>query len=93
MQAIQTDFFLETENDLETKINYLQENVNQVRVSSDKVRRGIFARHDELAKLYLKHQEEIETLRSEIVYLKKLLKVKNEKTQRPDEKESDLFDV
>jgi hypothetical protein len=42
----------------------------KVKTSSDNVRRGIFARHNELAKLYVAQQERIERLEA-------LLHVKN----------------
>lgn len=45
---IQLDFF-EQKNELEI----LQEEFRKVKESSDKVRKGIFAKHGELSKMYL----------------------------------------
>jgi hypothetical protein len=48
MQVIQLDFFEE-----KTKEDSLMEEMKLVKASCDKVRKGLFARHGELAKMYL----------------------------------------
>lgn len=42
----------------------ITQRVEKIEKSSNAVRRGIFARHDELVKLYLKQQREIEELKA-----------------------------
>lgn len=44
---LQLDLFPQDENDI------IRLEINKIRESSDKVRRALFARHGELAKLYL----------------------------------------
>lgn len=55
---MQLDLF--SSNDVEL----LKLEITQVKTSSDKVRRGMFARHNELAKMYLQQQQEIDYLKS-----------------------------
>ncbi len=45
---IQLDFFPEDQ-----EIKELKKTITEVKVSSDKVRRGLFARHGELSKMYI----------------------------------------
>lgn len=52
------------------EVKLLREELERVRKSSDNVRRGIFARHDELAKKYLELYHEIESLKGSLGYKK-----------------------
>lgn len=47
--AIQLNFFEEKK----TEVEYLKDEMLLIRQSSDKVRKSLFAKHSELAKLYL----------------------------------------
>ncbi len=58
----QLDFFL----DEDPNISALRQEVANVRESANKVRKGIFARHNELAKLYLDAHERLEILERNI---------------------------
>lgn len=53
-------------------VNFLCEEYKKVKESSDKVRRGIFARHDKLEKLLEEQQKEIDALKSEVRLLRSL---------------------
>lgn len=50
---LQLDLFPQDENDI------MRLEINKIRESTDKVRRGLFARHGELAKLYLDVNERL----------------------------------
>ncbi len=58
MLAIQYDLFEEN-----SEFCLLKKEFEEVRKSSDSVRRGLFAKHNELMKIVLKQQEEIESLK------------------------------
>ena len=45
----------------DSEADQLREELKRVRLSSDKVRKGLFARHNELAKMYLDMKEEFES--------------------------------
>lgn len=51
------------------EISTLKEEMKKVRETSENVRRGLFARHNELAKMFLSQQQEID-------YLKQLINTK-----------------
>jgi hypothetical protein len=54
MQAIQLDLFVEAESSqIEKDIHYVKEIAVLTKNSSDKVRKSLFARHNELAKMYV----------------------------------------
>lgn len=52
----QLDFF-------KTEEEQMWEEIEKVRKSSDKVRKGIYARHAELAKMYMELQNEFQNLK------------------------------
>ncbi len=59
--AMQLDFFTE-----KTDIDFLKEEVSIVRQSSDKVRKSLFARHNELCKMYMELHERMEIIEKNI---------------------------
>jgi hypothetical protein len=59
---IQLDFFAEGKTDMD----YLREELEQVRSSSDRVRKSLFARHGELAKSYLELHERLQIIEKNI---------------------------
>ena len=61
MNVIQLDFF-EKKSDLEV----LREELRKVKESNDKVRKGMFARHGELAKMYIELHNRLEILERNI---------------------------
>lgn len=61
-KLIQYDFFEAPVSELQDMRNELKE----MKVSQDKVRRAMFARHGELAKMYLELYHEFETLKRNI---------------------------
>lgn len=52
-------------------MSILQKEIVELRLQQNNVRRGIFARHDELAKLYVTQQNEIDRLKLIIQDLRK----------------------
>lgn len=56
--ALQLEFFSEEKSYLE----YLREDIKDVRESNNKVRRSLFAKHDELAKSYIDLHKRLEML-------------------------------
>jgi len=60
MLAIQYDLFEE-----KTELNMLRKEVEAVKRKDDNVRRGLFARYNDLSKIVLRMQEEIAELRGE----------------------------
>ena len=58
---IQLDFFAD-----HTEIEILREEVRQLRLSNEKVRKGLYARHGELAKLYLEINDRLNILEHNI---------------------------
>ncbi len=56
--ALQLKLFEET-----TEVDILRAELAEARARSENVRKGIFARHNELAKLYIQLKEEIETIK------------------------------
>jgi hypothetical protein len=60
--ALQLEFFAEEKTD----IDYLREDLYQVRDSNDKVRKSIFARYGELAKKYLELHERMQIIEQNI---------------------------
>ena len=61
--SIQLDIFEDV------NVTTLKEEMKKVRETSENVRKGLFARHNELAKMFLAQQQEID-------YLKELIKGK-----------------
>lgn len=51
-----------------SEVEELKAELKAVRESSDKVRKGLFARHNELAKLYLDAHQRLEILERNICY-------------------------
>ena len=49
-----------------SEMDLLRERVEKVQKSSDNVRRGIYARHAELAKMYMEVKHELDTLKEAI---------------------------
>lgn len=49
-----------------SEIEILREEIRQVRASNDKVRKGLFARHGELAKLYIETKNRLDILEMHI---------------------------
>lgn len=60
---VQTDLFKTLE---ECKFDALKLEVDKYKQSCDNVRRGLFARHNELAKMYLEQAKELEKLKKEL---------------------------
>lgn len=58
---IQLDFFQPL-----SEMDILKEEMRQCRASSDKVRKGLFARHNELAKLYMETKNRLDILEMNI---------------------------
>jgi hypothetical protein len=56
--AIQFDLFEETSD-----IDILKQELAEVRSRNENVRKGIFARHNELCKMYISLKEEVESLK------------------------------
>ncbi len=60
--AYQLNFFEEEKTDLE----YLRDDVKEVKESNDKVRKSMFARHAELAKKYLELNDRLQIIEKNI---------------------------
>jgi len=58
----QIDFFLGEKSELE----YLKDDFKEVRQSNDKVRKSLFARHAELARMYLELVQRMEIIERNI---------------------------
>lgn len=58
MMAVQLDLFEEM-----TEVDILRKELADVKQSSENVRRGIFARHNALSKLFLELKDEIDKLK------------------------------
>jgi alpha-D-ribose 1-methylphosphonate 5-triphosphate synthase subunit PhnI len=63
MHAVQLEFQIENASSVDEKIDVAYKQIEQIRKSNDNVRRGLFARHGELAKMYLRQQAEIDELK------------------------------
>jgi hypothetical protein len=50
----------------ESEIKALQDRIELVKESNDKVRRGLFARHGELAKMYLELKNDLEIIKQNL---------------------------
>lgn len=72
MEAIQLDMFRNSEMD------QIKEELKVTRQRTDNIRRGLFARHNELAKMYQDSLAMIELMQREIMWLKKLVEEKHE---------------
>lgn len=64
--SYQLDFF--EPNDVE---HYLKRDIENIQQQVNNIRRGLFARHNELAKMFLNQQQEIDRLRDMLVQVKK----------------------
>lgn len=62
---VQLDLFSEDSDQ-----DYKTEEIKLIKASMDKVRRGLFARHGELAKQFLHQQKEIDELRTLILTMR-----------------------
>ena len=60
--AYQLDFFNRDAEDVEI----LRQKIDETRNSSDKVRKGLFARHNELAKMYVDLSQRLEIMEKNI---------------------------
>lgn len=58
----QLDFFSEDK----AEIDYLRNDVKQVKESSDKVRKSLYARHSELSKKYIELHQRMEIIEKNI---------------------------
>jgi len=56
---IQYDLF---ENQSDSELKAFQDALAEVKLSSDKVRKGLFARHNELAKMYVELHNRMEII-------------------------------
>lgn len=50
-------------------LTLLKKEIEEIRIRGDNVRRGLFARHNDLAKLFIEQQEQIDSLKK-IISLK-----------------------
>ena len=66
MQPIQLDLFEEYD-----ELTLLRKELAQVRESGEKVRKGLFARHNELSKMYLDLKQDQENIRRLLIERKK----------------------
>ncbi len=64
-----------------TETDYLRDELAEVRINSDKalfmadnVRKGMFKRHSDLAKLFVLQQAEIDLLKAQVEIMKKAIK-------------------
>jgi hypothetical protein len=64
--SYQLDFF--EPNDVE---HFLKRDIEHVQEQVNNVRRGLFARHNELVKMFLKQQDEIDRLRDMLIQARK----------------------
>lgn len=58
---IQLDFFEDIDS-----TDYLNEEIRKIKISTDKVRRGLFARHGQLASLYVELSARLDLLERNI---------------------------
>lgn len=58
---VQLDFFAD-----QTEIEILREEIRQLRLSNEKVRKGLYARHGELAKKYIELHDRLNILEHNI---------------------------
>lgn len=63
---MQLDLFIDLSDPKELRLGLIEDKLKEVKASSDNVRRGIFARHNELSKLYVKLQNDYDTLKLEM---------------------------
>lgn len=61
---MQFELNLEEKSSEDIKLEYLKKSIEETRKQSENVRKGLFARHNELAKMYVKQQQEIESLKN-----------------------------
>lgn len=62
IMRLQLDFF----EDEKSEIDYLKEDIEDVRERNDKVRKSLFARHAELAKKYMELHERMQIIERNI---------------------------
>lgn len=62
--AYQLQFVFEEKSDLD----YIRDDMKSIKESSDKVRKGIFAKHNELMRKYLELHERMQILEKNICY-------------------------
>lgn len=60
--TFQLEFFTEEKSDLD----FLKDSVNDVKQSSDKVRKSMFARHSELARKYIELHDRLQIIERNI---------------------------
>lgn len=60
---MQLEFEIIDKNPVELKLEFVEKRISDIGNKCDNVRRGMFARHNELAKLYMQQQSEIERLK------------------------------
>lgn len=61
MNVIQLDFFQK-----KSELELMQEELSAVKLSNDKVRKGIFAKHGELAKMYVDLHDRLQVIERNI---------------------------
>jgi len=70
-EMVQLDLFYEAEKDPVLKeLHYVRDLAKATKESSDKVRKGIYARHGELAKKYIELHQRLEIIERHICYPK-----------------------
>lgn len=70
---MQLDMFVDKKTPEMVEVELVKELVTKVKTSSDNVRRGIFARHTEMSKLYLELKDIVEKQQAEIKDLRRAL--------------------
>ena len=75
MAVIQLDFLKSIE---ESKFDYLEMEISKIKISTDRVRKGIYARHGEIAKRQLDLEERLSILERNICKSTNLLPESNE---------------
>jgi hypothetical protein len=70
MAAIQLKLFEET-----SELDMLRAELAEVKARSENVRRGLFARHNELSKLYIELKEELDGLKKHQIHERVVLSV------------------
>ena len=68
---MQLQFKLDEKSDFDLKLELLEQKLDAVKTSSDKVRRGLFARHGDLSKCYIEALSRIEELEGEVARLRR----------------------
>lgn len=70
MAQIQFDLFDEL-----TDIEILKKEIEDLRIKNDNVRKGLFARHNELAKLYVELKEKYDILEAKLYHKSRVVPI------------------